>query len=229
MIKTLCVILVGLISFYANSAYSLENKDPIQGVGIDRSRIVISNGEQTASYGVRNNLHVPLLASAWVTDLDGKVTSAFVVNPSVFQLQSGRTGKAQIRLIEKLPDDRESIFWLTVNTISQGQAEKNQIKVALGQKIKVFYRPKGLKGNTKYAANNLKWSYSQGKLTATNPTALSVTISDFFYGDKEAGFTGMVLPFSDYSWNITDIQKIDSFSIIDEYGGEVKFPLSIGK
>ena len=229
MVKAVKLCIVGFLSLYAYISISAEMNEQIHGVGLDCTRIVMSDGAELASYGVRNRLPVPLLASSWISDLNGNSTSAFVVTPSVFQLHAGRTGKAQIRLVEKLPHDRESIFWLTVNTISEGTSGKNQVKVALGQRIKVFYRPKGLKGNAKYAANNLKWSYRQGKLTATNPTALSVTISDFFYGDKEAGFTGMVLPFSDYSWNITDIQKIDSFSIIDEYGGEVKFPLSIGK
>lgn len=195
---------------------------PIEGVGIDRTRIVMEDGTKTASFGVQNRMAAPVVVTAWVSDLNGKVSEDFVVSPSLYQLNDGKTGKGTVRLLSELPTDRESVYWLVVNTAKAGTAERNQLNVAIGQRIKVFYRPDGLKGDARYAAKHLIWTNDNGRIKVKNPTALSVSVSDINILDKTNKVAALLLPFSEVSLKLPiEANKTPSFSFtfFDEYGG----------
>lgn len=228
MYHKLLLSTVSALTIFSNTAIATENATQmLGGVGLDQTRVIFQNGDIKKEFGIINKMPSSMLVSSWVTDLERNPSEAFVVTPSLFQLRSGATGKGIIQLVSSLPQDRESVFWLVVNTVSAGEAKAQQMKIAVGQRIKVFYRPKGLEGNTSSSASKLKWEYKDGQLTAKNETALSVTVGDIFIGDKRMNVTGMILPFSENSWNINFKPNNCEFSFIDEYGGEVKFPLKI--
>lgn len=220
-----------MASTVAVLANSTTPKDAIEGVNLDRTRVIIDDGKNSSSYGVGNHMAGPVVVSSWVTQLNGKPANQFVVSPSLFQLSSGKTGKGTIRVVSDLPQDRESVFWLVVNTAAAGiESKKNSVSFSLGQRIKVFYRPKGLEGDTHYAAKNLTWSYEAGTLKVKNPTGLSVSISDIISSKKSERIASMVMPFSEASWKVplgAEPQNL-SFTFIDEYGGDNEVPLKLG-
>ena len=198
------------------------------GVSLDRTRLVITNGETSGSIGVNNKNPTSMVVTSWVVDLEGKVSDSFVVSPSIFQLGAYKTGKTSIRLVDRLPSDRESVFLLKVNTAQAGESNKNSLKVAIGQKIKVFYRPKGLAGDANYAARNLIWSFDKNIVRVDNPTALSVSVSDLILDGNTDRIADMVLPFSSKSWKIDDVKSNalqKSFTFVDEYGGFKEIPI----
>lgn len=219
--------LATLSSAMANTTAPMQ---PIEGVGIDRTRVVIGNGETRGAFGVTNKMATPVVVTSWVTDLKGKVSDAFVVTPSLYQLDAGKTGNSTVRLTSSdLPQDRESVFWLVVNSAAAGASSKNSISVAVGQRIKVFYRPVGVKGDAKYAAQNLVWSYENQKLKVRNPTALSVSISDIQTNGKELNVGEMVMPFSEMEWSMPAAGKEAkrTFSYWDEFGGLNELPIKL--
>ncbi|MFP1590789.1 fimbria/pilus periplasmic chaperone [Escherichia coli] len=104
----------------------------------------------------------------------------FTATPPVSRIDAkrGQTIKLMYTASTSLPKDRESVFWFNVLEFDQNQMQKrSRIKVgcmAFRTRIKLFYRPDGLKGNPSEAPLALKWfwSGSEGKasLRVTNPT-----------------------------------------------------------
>lgn len=228
MFKKLFIGILGLVSACSISAFANEaNSGLIVGVGLDRTRVVFKDGEMRQNFGVVNNMPSPILVSSWITDFKGKSSDAFIVSPSIYQLRANGTGKGLIQLVDELPQDRESVFWLVVNTVSAGKQEGQQLKAAIGQKIKVFYRPKGLIGNATSAGSKLIWNYKNNKLVASNKTALSVTVGDIYLNNKRQNLTGLIMPYSEYTWDIGFDPRGANYSIIDEFGGEKYFEMNI--
>ncbi|MCV5656029.1 fimbria/pilus periplasmic chaperone, partial [Escherichia coli] len=75
-----------------------------------------------------------------------------------------------------LPKDRESVFWFNVLEVppkpdAATATNQSLLQLAFRTRIKLFYRPEGLKGNPSDAPLALKWSWA----TAGGQTALQVT------------------------------------------------------
>lgn len=232
MLKTSVTTLFAMLMCHSVFASTPSPEGLIGGVGLDRTRIVMENGEKTSVFGVVNSMPNTIAVMSWVSDAEGKPAEAFAVSPSVYQLGAGKTGKGTIRLLSELPQDRESVFYLVVNTSEAGNTEKHHMKVAVGHRIKLFYRPDGLKGDTKFAAERLVWSVKRNELTVKNPTPFSVSISEVFDKQKQLKLADIVLPFSELSWSIDssklDFKSIKSFTFVDEFGGFVEVPLKLG-
>ena len=201
------------------------------GVSLDRTRLILSDGKQSVGIGIANKNPVPMVVTSWVVDVSGQPSEKFVTTPSIFQIGPNKAATASIRLVDKLPEDRESVFWLKVNAAMAGETDSNVLSAAIGQKIKIFYRPKGLKGDARFAATKLIWSYKDGQLIASNPTGITVSISDLIFDGKATRVAKMILPFSSYNWNVkkSEIKSLDKkFTFIDEYGGFYEVNFKVG-
>lgn len=218
-----------LSSMGLSKAESIQKFERTAGVSLERTRLVLDNGVKSSSIGINNKNPTPMVVTAWVVDLEGKPTEKFVVSPAIFQLGGNNTGKTSVRLVEELPKDRESVFWLKVNTAQAGESKQNSLKVAIGNKIKIFYRPEGLDGDAKYAASNVIWRFNGDKITATNPTALSVSVSDLCFDTETKRVAEMILPFTTKSWSVNKdalSSNKKSFIFVDEYGGFKEIPMT---
>ena len=191
--------------------YAAENG----GVSLESTRVVFQEGSNEATLGVSNSLSVPVLVHSSFEQISGEKTNAFMSIPPLFKLDEKRTSRLRIVKTEKLPQDRESVFFIHVVAIPSGNAKLN---IGLGQRIKVFYRPKGLVGDCEYAARNLSWSFTNGNLIAHNPTQLSVSMIDIDVKGKSTK-TSMLLPGERLELPVK-VNKLQTFSFryIDEYG-----------
>lgn len=199
------------------------------GVQLDRTRVLMFDGKTKANYGVINNNKTPVLASSTITEIDGKPATKLAVSPSIFQIKPGKSHHGSIVLLESLPQDRETAFWLVVKTVgvSTGKnSEQSTLQMAIGQRIKVFYRPKGINEDTVIAADKLKWSLTNKGVKVENASKLVMSIADIKLGDKVFEVSDMVLPMSSKEWAI-NLPKNGSltFSYMDEYGNQVRHPL----
>ena len=215
----------------AHAGESAKNV-PIEGIGLDRTRVVIEDGASSGTFGLINDIGSPVIVTAWVTDLDGKMADAFVASPSLYQLANGKTGKGTVRLVSQLPQDRESVFWLNVNTAPAVQSRANQLAAAIGTRIKIFYRPDGLAGDARYAAERLRWSLKSNALHVDNPTALSVSVSDVTVNGRTERVAQMVMPFSKLQLPVgkpnPEAGGVNTFTFVDEYGGFNELAMRMG-
>ena len=198
------------------------------GFQLDRSRIVFQDGKTSVSYGVTNHYDSPALASAVVTNFDGTPTSSFAVSPSIYQIPANTTSRGQIVLLEQLPQDRETVFWLNVKTIlANKNAEENSIEFALAQRIKLFYRPKGLDEKCSGAAEKLRWEKSSNGVKVVNPSKVSMSIVNLKSGATSYPINDVVMPLSEKSWKVDpkDWNNV-SFAYIDELGNYIELPIN---
>ncbi|MFD4836564.1 molecular chaperone [Achromobacter sp. NPDC058515] len=164
--KTITALLAGsvmLLHTYADAAISLS-----------RTRVIFDGKYKEASVAVRN-AGGDILVQSWIDERDasngGEVP--FVVTPPLAKL--GANQQQLLRIIyaggNKMPVDRESVFWLNVQEVPESANADNVLQVAIRQRIKIFFRPAGLAGDPMKAPEALQW-----QLAAKNgKAALQVT------------------------------------------------------
>ena len=209
--------------------------EPVTGIQLGQTRVVIKPGEHTSYFNVISHDDRPNIVSAFILDQNEKRSRSFAVEPSVFQLAGRQKVSVRILQLESLPTDKESLFWLQVNSVvARPEAQKqdsSSLNLALGQRIKLFYRPKGLEGDARYAAESLKWHWKDGYLTAINPTKFWVSILYITINGKKYNISDMVQPSGNFKFKTPKLldYENDGFAFIDEYGGEIKLPFNVIK
>ncbi|MWP60419.1 fimbria/pilus periplasmic chaperone, partial [Escherichia coli] len=188
--------------------------------------IEITNQDKNLSY----------LVQSWMSDFanDLNKQTPFVVTPPLVKLEARKN--TLFRLIytgtQKLPEDRESIFWLNVKSIPGMPEESvqvpNQLQFAVKNQLKVFYRPEGLTDNADTAYSKITFQINGNKLIAKNPTPYYITFRTLAANGKPVSFKGngvikmMVTPFSKQTYNLTSSpskNNIIEWSAINDYGG----------
>ena len=92
---------------------------------------------------------------SWVNaDLEGNVKAPFTVTPPLFRLNGGKENTLRVvKTAQALPEDRESVFWLSVKTVPpEAEGKGNHLQIAVRTRIKLFYRPASLVGLPEEAA-----------------------------------------------------------------------------
>ena len=198
---------------------SVQAKEP-DGVGLDRTRVVIDGGKAEATLGVSNFLKKPVLVQTSFLDSKKLNSSAFLASPPLYRLDAQSSNRIRILQVESLPDDIESVFWVQVTFIpTTSTTEQRQMGIGYGQRIKLFYRPKNLQGDCRYVADQLKWDFQGGTLSVQNPTKLSISMVTLDLNGKSID-AQMLMPNSKFPWKLPNKQLQGfSFKYIDEYGG----------
>ncbi|KIV65463.1 Chaperone [Pseudomonas sp. FeS53a] len=153
------------------------------GIVITGTRVIYPGEQREITVQLTNNGDVPALAQAWIdekpdTDNVAKARSPFLLSPPVTRVNPGKGQSLRIRLIEQgLPQDRESLYWLTVLELPPKPAEgsaANKLQMAFASRLKLFYRPKGL-GTLETGIGALQWKVQGDELVCTNPGAFHIT------------------------------------------------------
>ncbi|WP_395602516.1 molecular chaperone [Pseudomonas sp. A1230] len=204
------------------------------GVMLGGTRIVFDGSKRDASITVSNTTSQPYAVQTWInTEADDNTTATpFIATPPLFRLDPRKEQMVRIQKVPgDLPKDRESVFYFNAQEIPvAGQADQNTLKIAMRTRIKLFYRPADLKGNSLDALDQLRWSLTQeqGKpvLVVENPSAFHVS----FIGVKvaagaqsvEVNEPKMVAPKSSQRYELPGFSGRSGevvFSAINDYGG----------
>ncbi len=204
------------------------------GVMLGGTRIVFDGNKRDASISVGNTTAQPYAVQTWInTEADDNSTATpFVATPPLFRLDPRKEQMVRIQKVPgALPEDRESVFYFNAQEIPvAGKAGENTLKIAMRTRIKLFYRPAGLKGNALDALPQLRWELvqDQGKavLVVNNPSAFHVS----FIGVKvsagaqtvEVQEPKMVAPMSSQRYALPGFSGRSGevmFSAINDYGG----------
>ena len=202
---------------------------------LNGTRIIYDDNKRDALVVVSNPSDRPYAVQVWInTDLDDNSTIVpFVTTPQLFRLDAGKEQSVRIlRLPANLPSDRESLFFLNAQEIpSATPSAENSLKIAIRTRVKLFFRPKQLRGSLYEALAMLKWSLvqkaGQSVLHLTNPSAFHISFVGIYVEENgkksEIADPKMVAPMSEIDYSlatpITGNGAQVSFSAINDSGG----------
>lgn len=222
---SLCIGLLGL--FAVDQAMA--------GISLSSTRLIFDGKHKEAGITVRNN-GADVLIQSWV-DTDSYVASVpFAVTPPLVRVSDGE--QQMLRVIYEgtgMPGDRESVVWLNVQEIPQSAKTTNTLQLAVRQRIKLFFRPAGLKDNAYQAPTELTWRVLEraGKslLVVNNPGLYHVSIADITVQSGAAGehpFDSlMIAPGEQKEFVLKQLHAAGSlrllFSSINDYGARDRY------
>ncbi len=221
-----------LICLFFSSAF-LINSSCYAGVVITGTRIIYPGDKSEVTVTLKNTSKKSALVQSWIDTGDPRADPTnnpvpFIIMPPITRI-NGEKGQS-LRLMNyggRLPDDRESLFWLNVLSISPKEKSNiNSISVAYQTRMKLFYRPSKLIGGVIGAARKLSWKRTKNKLIITNPTAFYISILKVNWSGVEMEdviHADIIAPFSKKTFSLnqrTDLQRENDFryEIIDDMG-----------
>ncbi|UJD92373.1 molecular chaperone (plasmid) [Rahnella aquatilis] len=196
----------------------------ISGVEIGGTRLIYNGSSNQAAISVHNPDDKPYLIQSWVSkgENDNNSDNAFMTTPPLFKLNAQAQNSVRVVLTSgELPTDRESVYWLNIKAIPSSSPDAtNELLIAVKSKMKLFYRPAGLKGAPSLAYQQLTFSSVDGKLNIHNPTSYSVSLYDIKVNSKQLSKSPMILPFQTVSlpYSVAMGEEI-SWRAINDFGG----------
>lgn len=181
---------------------------------------------------------------AWIDDGNEKSTPdqlhvPFLLTPPVFRIDPGKGQALRVSYLndKSLPTDKESVFWVNVLEVppkpkAVNSQQPNTLQLAFRTRIKLFFRPKDLKGNAADAPGQLRWKLAtdgaEPALVAENPSAYYVSfesVSLVIDGkDIKSESPQMIVPGGTQRYPLKDFHpaagaKLEvHFKSIDDYG-----------
>ncbi|MFQ0830818.1 fimbria/pilus periplasmic chaperone [Serratia fonticola] len=203
---------------------TLAQAAEVGGVTVGGTRLIYDGSKKEASLNVTNTDTNPYLIQSWAeTENGGAEKAPFIVTPPLFRLDGNQQNLLRIvRTGGNLPEDRESLYWLNVKSIPAGTKTEgaNTLRIAVKTRIKLLYRPQGLKGTPEEVTNKLTWTQSGTRLTVTNPTPFVMNFNQVKVGASEVKDVTYVLPMSQATFNApTAAGGQISWKLISDYGG----------
>ena len=217
------------------------------------TRVIFPGGVSERSVQFTNQDDVPNVVQVWVDSGDPNSTpetakAPFIVTPPVFRMEPKAGQTARVIFTGKdLPKDRESVFYLNavqIPALNSAEADRNKMLLLLRNRVKLFYRPSGISGESSAAAEKLRFSLSrQGsewKITATNDSPFHVSLTDAQIVKAARSVAlqpDMVAPMSTFEWRIKSDEDLVAagwvvrFVFVNDHGGEnkVESPLAASR
>ncbi len=213
-------------------------------VVIASTRVIYDAKERETTVKLSNNGTTPALTQTWIDKGDPRATPAtidvpFTVTPPVARIDAGKAQTLRILYTgEPMRQDRESVFWLNVLEVppkpTSEDSETNKIQLAFRSRIKLFFRPVGLKGNADEAPAQIRWRLvreaDRPAIEGRNPSLFHVSFTEVQLtgGGKTAHNIegGMIAPGETRSFPLTgEVPQGTSTTVkyqyINDYGGAV--------
>jgi len=193
-------------------------------VVIGGTRLIYDGGKKESSLSVKNPDKVPYLVQTWVeTTTGGAEKAPFMVTPPLFRLDGGQENVLRVvRAGGNLPNDKESLYWMNVKAIPAGEANENQntLQIAVKSRLKLIFRPQGLKGTPEDVTEQLKWQRSGNNVQVTNPTPFYMNFMEISVAGKSLKNVTYVAPGSSTSFALPAGVSGGNLSwkIISDYG-----------
>ena len=214
-------------------------------VVIGGTRVVFPAQQGEITVRLSNEGDHPALIEAWIdtgtnpNSTPDSVSAPFLITPPLFRMEPHKDQSLRIIYTQgsqPLPADRESLFWLNVLEIppkptGPQYAGQNYLQFAIRSRLKLFYRPTGLKGDPAKAASEVTWkAVPDGTgyaLEVKNPSAYHVTIVQLSVdvnGKSYDAAAGMVDPLSTLRMPLKGLTSAPAvgtsvtYTIVNDYG-----------
>lgn len=196
-------------------------------IALDKTRVIIDRDKVNTEVVVLTNRSetTPYLAQSWIDNEQGqKITSGVMALPILQRLDPKNSSQVKLDVVGDvtfLPKDREGLLFLNVLGVPpQNTSGKNKLDIVIQSKIKVFYRPVGLK---KYSIRN-GWinqmivTKSGSSATFENPSPYHIVIFAYKGQSGKAQEKEILLkPFSTEKVNIA-LGNRPEFHIVNDFG-----------
>ncbi|KFC81319.1 fimbrial biogenesis chaperone [Buttiauxella agrestis] len=193
------------------------------GVVIGGTRVIYDGGKKEASLSVNNPDTVPYLIQSWIdTQSGGAEKAPFIITPPLYRLDHGQQNVMRIVRAGSLPEDKESMFWLSIKSIPSAPKKENTLQVAVKTRIKLIYRPEALKKTVpENLAGQLTWQKVGNQVQVNNPTNYYMNFNQITVNGKALADVTYVAPGSTARFDLpTGVSSgALTFKIISDYGG----------
>jgi P pilus assembly chaperone PapD len=158
------------------------------GIVLERTRVIYDATKKEAALPIANHSEkMPYLLQSWVDNAEGESRGPFIITPPLFRLDAGEDSSLRIIKSEgSLPQDKESLFIINVRAIpAQNKADINKnniLTLVFKTRLKLFYRPAGLKGRAFDAYKSIKYQRINNSLDVYNPSHYYVVFAGLSLG-----------------------------------------------
>jgi P pilus assembly chaperone PapD len=194
------------------------------GVIVGGTRLIYDGSKKESSLSVTNPDKVPYLVQSWVDTTPGSAEKApFMVTPPLFRLDGGQQNVLRVvRAGGDLPNDRESLYWMNIKAIPAAEVSstQNTLQIAVKSRIKLIFRPTGLKGTPEDVTSKLTWQRIGDSVQVTNPTPFYMNFMQISVAGKALNNVTWVAPQSTATFALPSGVSGGSVSwkIISDYG-----------
>ncbi|WP_159566162.1 fimbrial biogenesis chaperone [Budvicia diplopodorum] len=199
------------------------------GVNINQTRVIFQASNNTQSVTVNNqgNQLYLLQAGVQLTPDDSSV-APFVVTPPLARLSPDSSNT--LRILRQgdtsLPEDRESLFYLSLMAIPAQSGENptsDQSQLSMGFRflLKLFYRPQGLQPAPTQTYCQLQITQNGHRVRITNPGPYYLTFSRLTLGNQEINLNkqpSMLAPMSHQDYPIAQPISRAHWQLLTDYG-----------
>lgn len=190
------------------------------GVVIGGTRVIYSEDKKEASLLVNNPDNFAYLIQSWVESTNNK--RDFIVTPPLFRLEANQQNVLRIILMNKnLPQDRESLFWLSIKSIPSTEKKDNTLQIAVKTRLKLIYRPtKLIEKMPEDFTESLKWHSDGKRIIVDNPTGYYMNFQSIRVNGKEIKKATYAPPYSSVTYDVEDAQPHGDieWKLINDYG-----------
>jgi fimbrial chaperone protein len=183
------------------------------------TRLIYVGDAADKTLRLTNEDNHPNLVQVWLDKGDASSTletadAPFVATPQIFRMEP-HAGQ-MVRFVftgENVPQDRESVFYINFSQIPAIKAKEqdaNKLVLMFSNRLKLFYRPKGLPGKPENIAGQMRFS-RQGNgsglhVVVDNPTPYHAVVRSASLREGDAHCTlasaVMISPLSKVQWNV---------------------------
>ncbi len=161
---------------------------------IETTRVIYPEAKREVSFKVVNvSKERAAFVQMWLDEGNAaaapeEAITPFNLTPPVAKLKANSS--QAVRLVftgETLPADRESVFWFNMLELPEKSNVENKLSFAVRTRIKVFYRPKSLKGDPPQYMDQISWKVvkKDGNWVAegTNPSPYNMSFFSLSFGE----------------------------------------------
>ncbi len=201
------------------------------GVYIYGTRVIYPAALKEVTVQLMNQGDRSALVQAWIDDGDTqtppeKLQVPFLLTPPVVKVNGNAGQQLKIKFLKaNLPQDRESLYYLNVLDIppnSDSGSEKNKLKFALQNRIKLIYRPTSLPGVNKEIFSKLHITRSNNGLAVENTSANWLTITEIKSTVKINNVTLLLAPHARVNLPGAPAANQYTVTLIDDYGNYLR-------
>lgn len=150
------------------------------------TRFIYPATQQSLTLRTANTGQHPILVQSWLDTGDftsdpSLQTVPFLLTPPVYRLDPGQRASLLLRHTgERLPSDRESVFWINFLEVpARDRTQNNLLQLSYRLRMKVLYRPDGLSGSAYEAIGQVLWAYhaADHEIEAVNAAPYAVSLA----------------------------------------------------
>lgn len=214
------------------SCLSVYSTFSFASIVIGGTRVIYPQAEKNVSVQLTNEGDSPVLAQSWIDEGNSDANPQtlqvpFMLSPPINRIEPKKGQTLSISYTGKaLPAECESVFWLNVLEVpAKTKSADNMLQMAFRTRIKIFFRPSGLKGTPAQAAEQLNWSMSGNHVQAANASQYHVSLVRVsIKGDTRKPAEGkMIAPAGSELFNVPGAARGKTLSVqwVNDYGAIV--------